>query len=109
MQQLQLSSEDPEGYWTVFQNAFHSSAFDTLGHKSRKHQDWFDENDEEIQDLVDDKYRLHKAHQDDTSPVSTWAAYNSVGHNTFLSRPHLCFIIVFICDLFLSRDDPLMS
>ena len=32
-----------------------------------------------------------------------------VGHNTFLSSPHLCFIIVFICDLFVSRDDPLMS
>ena len=25
------------------------------------------------------------------------------------SSPHLCFIIVFICDLFVSRDDPLMS
>ena len=23
--------------------------------------------------------------------------------------PHFCFIIVFICDLFVSRDDPLMS
>ena len=29
--------------------------------------------------------------------------------NTFLSSPHLCFIIVCICDLFVSRDDPLMS
>ena len=29
--------------------------------------------------------------------------------NTFLSSPHLCFIIVFISDLFVSRDDPLMS
>ena len=31
-----------------------------------------------------------------------------VGRNTlFLSSPpHLCFIIVFICDLFVSRDDP---
>ena len=27
---------------------------------------------------------------------------------TFLSSPHLCFIIIFICDLFVSRDDPLM-
>ena len=27
----------------------------------------------------------------------------------FQSSPHLCFIIVFICDLFVSRDDPLMS
>ena len=33
-----------------------------------------------------------------------------VGRNTlFLSSPHLCFIIAFICDLFFSRDDPLMS
>ena len=32
-----------------------------------------------------------------------------VGRNTFLSSLHLCFIIVFICDLFVSRDDPLMS
>ena len=32
-----------------------------------------------------------------------------VGRNTFLSSPHRCFIIVFICDLFVSRDDPLMS
>ena len=32
-----------------------------------------------------------------------------VGRNAFLSSPYLCFIIVFICDLFISRDDPLMS
>ena len=32
-----------------------------------------------------------------------------VGRNTFLSSPHLCFITAFICDLFVSRDDPLMS
>ena len=33
-----------------------------------------------------------------------------VGRNTlFLLSPHLCFITVFICDLFVSRDDPLMS
>ena len=32
-----------------------------------------------------------------------------VSRNTFLSSPHLCFIIVFVCDLFVSRDDPLKS
>ena len=32
-----------------------------------------------------------------------------VGRNTFLSSLHLCFIIVFNCDLFVARDDPLMS
>ena len=36
-------------------------------------------------------------------------ALSAFGRNTFLSSPHLCFIIVFICDLFVSRDDPLMS
>ena len=61
---LQLSSDDPEEKWTVLQNAFHTLAFDILWHKSRKRQDWFDENDEEI--LLEEKYRLHKAHQDDT-------------------------------------------
>ena len=45
---LQLSSEDPQDDLTVFRNAFHSSAVDNLGHESRKHQDWFDENDDEI-------------------------------------------------------------
>ena len=33
-----------------------------------------------------------------------------VGRNTsFLSSPHLCFILVFIRDVFISSDDPLMS
>ena len=29
--------------------------------------------------------------------------------NMFLSGPHLCSIVEFICDLFVSRDEPLMS
>ena len=49
-----------------------------------------------------------------SAPVFQWCCSTpqgspGVGHNTFLSSPHLCFIIVFICDLFVSRDDPLMS
>ena len=48
------------------------------------------------------------------APVFQWCCSTSqgspgVGRNTFLSSLHLCFIIVFICDLFVSRDDPLMS
>ena len=52
---LQLSSQAPEENLTVFRKAFHSSAVDSLGHKSHKHQDWFDENGEEIQDLLDEE------------------------------------------------------
>ena len=42
----------------------------------RKHQYWFDENGEEIGGLLEEKHRLHKSHQDDTSFVSKKAAYN---------------------------------
>ena len=49
-----------------------------------------------------------------SAPVFQWCCSTpqgspGVGRNTFLSSPHLCFIIVFICDLFVSWDDPLMS
>ena len=49
-----------------------------------------------------------------SAPVFQWCCSTlqgspGVGRNMFLSNPHLCFIIVFICDLFVSRDDPLMS
>ena len=41
---------------------------------------------------------------------STPKGSSGVGHNSlFLSKSHLYSIIVFICDLFVSRDDPLMS
>ena len=48
------------------------------------------------------------------APVFQWCCSTprgspGVDRNTFLSSPHLCFITVFICDLFVSRDDPLMS
>ena len=46
---------------------------------------------------------------DNNKPEDHWSCIGPVGRNTFLSSPHLCFIIVFICDLFVSRDDPLMS
>ena len=57
---LNLSSEEN---WTVFQKAAHSSAATTIGHPSRKHQDWLDENDEEIKMLLDEKHCLHEAHK----------------------------------------------
>ena len=46
-----------------------SSAMDSLGPVSRKHQDWFDENDEKIQGLLEEKHQKHKAYLSDTSSV----------------------------------------
>ena len=53
---MNFSSEDPEDNWTVFQTAVNSSAATTIGHPSRKHQDLFDKNDEEIKLLLEEKH-----------------------------------------------------
>ena len=75
---MNLCSENLEQNWTVFQNVVHSSAVTTLGHSSRKHQAWFGENEEEIKRRFEEKHRLHKAHQDDTSLGCMKAAYINI-------------------------------
>ena len=72
---IELHSDDPEENWTVFRDTIHSSAMDSLGSVSRKHQDWFGENDEEIQGLLEEKHQKHKAYLSDTTSVSNKAAY----------------------------------
>ena len=56
----------------------HSSAMDSLGPVSRKRQDWFDENDEEILGLLEEKHQKHKAYLSDTNSVSNKVAYSNV-------------------------------
>ena len=79
------SSEDQEENWTVFQNVVHSSAATTLGHPSGKHKDGYEENDEEIKSLLEEKRRLHKAHQDYSTSVTKKAAYSNI-YETFRNR-----------------------
>ena len=74
---LELRSDDPEKKWAAFRDTVHSSAMDSLGPVSRKHQDWFDENDEEIQGL-EEKQQRHKEYLSDTSSVSNKAAYSNI-------------------------------
>ena len=53
---------------------------------------------------------LNLASNEDRHPRRVVVGTGRVSHNTlFLASPHLCFIIVFICDLFVSCDDPLMG
>ena len=75
---MELTSDDPEENWTVFRDTVHSSAMYSLGPVSRKHRDWFDENEEEIQGLLEGKYQKHKAYLSDTSSVSNKAAYSNM-------------------------------
>ena len=73
---MNLGSEVPEV--GSFLKACSFLATTTKGQPSRKHQNWFDENDEEIKLLLEEKHCLHKAHQDDTSSVSKKAAYRNI-------------------------------
>ena len=75
---MELTSDDPGENWTVFRDTVHSSAMDSLGPVSRKHQDWFDENDEEIQGLLEEKHEKHKTYLSDTSSVSNKVAYSNI-------------------------------
>ena len=48
------------------------------------------------------------------APVFQWCCSTpqgspGVGRNTFLSGPHLCFVAVFVCGLFVSRGGPLVG
>ena len=71
-------SVDVDESWTVFRDTVHSSAMDSLGPVSHKHQDWFDENDKEIQGLVEEKHQKHKAYLRNTSSVSSKTAYSNI-------------------------------
>ena len=75
---LEHSSEAVDGSWTVFRDTVNSSAMDSLGPVSRKHQDWFDENDKEIQGLLEEKHQKHKANLRNTSSVSSKTAYSNI-------------------------------
>ena len=69
---------EPRRNLDSFHKSVHSSAAVILGHPSCKHQDWFDENDDAIQEFLKEKQRLHNAHQDDTSSVSKQSAYSNI-------------------------------
>lgn len=53
--------EDVESSWESFHKTVYETSLLTIGKKQRIHQDWFDENDPEISQLIAEKNRLHKA------------------------------------------------
>ena len=75
---VEHSSEDPDENWTVFRDTVLSSAMYSLGPVCRKHQDWFDDNDEEIQGLLEEKHQKHKPYLCDTSSLSRKTAYSNI-------------------------------
>nr|VZI18669.1 unnamed protein product [Spirometra erinaceieuropaei] len=53
-----------ENRWCRPRDTVQSTALAVLGRAPRQHQDWFDDNDAAIRNLLAEKNRLHKAYVD---------------------------------------------
>ena len=68
--ELHLGQATIDEDWAVLRDKIHDTAFQLLGPHMRKNQDWFDENDEEIKEMLAEKNRLHRIYQLDQSPAA---------------------------------------
>ena len=64
-----LDSQNVEADWATLSELVYNTATVIQGPSSRKHKNWFDENCDEIKQLLDEKHLLHQAYL--SSPKST--------------------------------------
>ena len=65
-----------EADWATLRELVYNTATEILGPSTRMHKDWFDENCNEIKQLLDEKHHLHQAYL--SSPKSKKDAYNTI-------------------------------
>ena len=78
LDQLKFGQRGVEEDWTEFKNTLYNTALSHLGHNKHKHQDWFDEKDEDIHKLLEEKRNAFRTYQQDITSASKKAAYCSV-------------------------------
>nr|VZI05690.1 unnamed protein product [Spirometra erinaceieuropaei] len=66
-----------ENRWCQLRDTVQSTALAVLGRAPRQHQDWFDDNDAAIKNLLAEKNRLHKAYVDHPTEDNKAAFYRS--------------------------------
>ncbi|BHF68743.1 hypothetical protein SprV_0301178400 [Sparganum proliferum] len=66
-----------ENRWCQLRNTVQSTALAVLGRAPRQHQDWFDDNDAVISNLLAEKNRLHNAYVDHPTDDNRAAFYRS--------------------------------
>nr|VZI04530.1 unnamed protein product [Spirometra erinaceieuropaei] len=66
-----------ENRWGQLRDTVQSTALAVLGRAPRQHQDWFDDNDAAIRNLLAEKNRLHKAYVDHPTDATKTAFYRS--------------------------------
>ncbi|BHF79977.1 hypothetical protein SprV_0702310100 [Sparganum proliferum] len=69
-----------ENRWCHLRDTIQSTALAVLGRARRQHQDWFDDNDAAISNLLAEKNRPHKAHVDHPTADNKSAFYRSRRH-----------------------------
>ncbi|XP_053873541.1 uncharacterized protein LOC128831252 [Malaclemys terrapin pileata] len=77
--------DDAEKDWERFRNTVRTAALKVLGPSTCRRQDWFDENDAEIQVLLAEKHCLHHAYQNDPSSTAKKTAFINA-HRTVQNR-----------------------
>ncbi|XP_076067687.1 uncharacterized protein LOC143040480 [Oratosquilla oratoria] len=63
-QEVKLSTPIEE-HWNQLKVAILDTCKETIGYKTKKHQEWFDENDEQLKQLIDKKRKAFIASQND--------------------------------------------
>ena len=76
--ELPLGQATIEEDWVMLRDKIHDTAFLLLGPTTRKNQDWFDENDEEIKEMLAEKNRLHRIYQLDQSTAAKKTAFTNI-------------------------------
>nr|VZI30564.1 unnamed protein product [Spirometra erinaceieuropaei] len=66
-----------ENRWCQLRDTVQSTALAVLGRAPRQHQDWFDDNDAAIRNLLAEKNRLHKVYVDHPTDATKAAFYRS--------------------------------
>nr|VZI35291.1 unnamed protein product [Spirometra erinaceieuropaei] len=66
-----------ENRWCLLRDIVQSTVVAVLGRAPRQHQDWFDDNDAAISNLLAEKNRLHKAYADHPTKDNKAAFYRS--------------------------------
>nr|VZH95819.1 unnamed protein product [Spirometra erinaceieuropaei] len=66
-----------ENRWCQLRDTVQSTALDVLGRAPHQHQDWFDDNDAAIRNMLAEKNRLHKAYVEHPTEGNKAAFYRS--------------------------------
>uniref|UniRef100_A0A8C7Z6H7 Reverse transcriptase domain-containing protein n=1 Tax=Oryzias sinensis TaxID=183150 RepID=A0A8C7Z6H7_9TELE len=73
-----MTNLNVEADWAAIRSAVYNTATELLGSLSRRHKDWFDENNMEIQHLLVEKHKALKALHEDPMSVSKKDTLNNI-------------------------------